>query len=341
MKYSNLRAFEKHLNSAAPAHFSPIYMVLDKDRFTRKMAVDAVQTALLKDQKNRELCLKVFEGDRLTESALFDELNALSFFSEMQVIVLDLSEKPPKALTKALEEYCAAPSKSKFLLISAPSVSSSTNFYKAVEKAGIILEVAEEKGKEKEKNLIDWISSRVASKGKKIDSQASHLLVQQTGSDQALLYNELDKLFCYVDDRPAITVQDVSTLCASVNHETIWQLGEALFRRDAATALRISKALMNEGTAFLQLIRQVRNQFQTEFQVCSLLSNGGTKDDVAKLFPYMKGFILDRHTQMAQAYGLARFKKGMQNIDAIELMAKNSNTEHDLLADMLIFKLTL
>lgn len=341
MKYTNLRAFEKHLEGASPAHFSNIYMILIKDRFTRKMAVDRLLTSLLKEQKHPELCLKIFEGEQLSANSVLEELNGLTLFSERQVIAVELPEKPAKPLLTALESYSKNPSRSLFLIISSAAVNHSTNFYKSLEKTSVLLEVAEEKGREKERTLIEWVTAKVAAAGKKIESQASHYFLQQVGTDLALLHNELEKLLCYVGDRTNIIVQDVSAICANINFETIWQLGEAIFRRDAATALRISKALLDDGTAFLSLVRQIRTQFQTEYQVCSILNSGGNSSDISKQFPYMTGFILDRHQKMAQAYGMSRFKKGILHIDQLETLAKNSALTHELLAEMLIIKLAI
>lgn len=341
MKYTNIRAFEKHLEGAKPAHFSPIYMILIKDRFARKMAVDRLATILLHGKTNPGLSLKVFEEEQLSVDAILGELNGLTLFSTQQIVVVELPEKPAKPLLTALESYCKDPNPSVSLIISSLTVNHATNFYKTVEKTGILLEVPEEKGREKERTLIEWVTAKVTAAGKKIESQASHHLLQQVGTDYALLHNEVEKLLCFVGDRTAITTQDIAAVCANVNIETIWQLGEAIFRRDPTAALRISKALLDEGTAFLSLVRQVRTQFQTEYQVCSILNSGGGGSDISKQFPYMTGFILDRHQKMAQGYGMARFKKGMLHIDELETLAKNSTLTHEFLAEMLVIKLTV
>src|SRR5262249_40672120 len=134
--------------------------------------------------------------------------------------------------------------------------------------------------------------------------------------------------------------RDVAAVCSSINLDNAWQLGEAIFRRDVPTALRISKGLLADGTAFIALLRQIRTQFQTEFQVCSILSRGGSHAEIAQEFPYMKGQILDRHMHQAQSYGMQRFKSALLAIDEAELSAKN-NGDPDFLAERLIIKLTL
>lgn len=337
MKFANLQGFEKHVEGKL---FANSYMIIGKDRFACKVAVDKLLAVVLAGQSNPAFCLKTFDGDRCSIESLMDELQSISFFSEKQVIWLDQADKLPKAATKTLEGYFQKPNPSVCFIVSATAVNHATNFYKYAEKNGVVLEFAEEKPAEKERSMTSWVSSTVASKGKSIEPQASQHLVKQVGTDMSQLHNEIEKLLCYIGDRSLITLKDIGEICSSINMENAWQLGEALFRRDAATSLRISKALLSDGTPLLSLVRQIRHQFQTEFQICSLLANGGTSHDITQLFPYMRGFILDRHIQSAQSYGMQRFKKGMQLIDETEVAAKNSSMDADFLAELLIIKLT-
>lgn len=341
MKYTSLQAFEKHLESASPKHFSNIYMIISKESFECKTAADTLIARLLVGQPQPELCLKIIDCDSFNMNDLIGELNTLTLFSPKQVILLQHADKLTQPERTKLEPYIANPSPTLFLIISASSVNHATNFYKKAEKIGVVLEIPEQKPWEKERALVDWVMRASAAAGKKMDSQVSLCLVKQIGTDQTLLNSELEKLFCYIGDRSEVTLGDVSAICASVNIETVWQLGEALFQRNGSAAIRITKALLDDGTAFLGLLRQVRGQFQTEFQICSILANGGSGAEVSQRFPYMRGTILERHLRMAQAYGLNGFKKGMQHIDSIEVMAKNSGVDNDFLAELLVAKLIL
>ncbi len=299
MKFETLHDFEKHLEGT-PAG---LYLILGKEPFERRVAVDRIVAKVL-TAGARDVALKLFDGDRLDPEALMTELNTFGFFTPKRVVVVDNADQLKKAATELLESYYQNLNPSVCLVLSATTLNRATNFYKKGEKAGVALEFPEAKPWEKEKALKEWVIAQVAASGKKIEAQAAAYLVKQLGTDQALLYQELQKLYCYVDDRPEITLQDIGAISTSVNTDTGWQLGEALFRRDAPNALRISKALLEDGTALISLIRQIRTQMQTQFQVCTLLSSGGTAADVSKQFPYMRGQILDRNMQMAQGYGL-------------------------------------
>jgi DNA polymerase III subunit delta len=341
VKYSNLPAFEKHLESAAPNHFADIYCILAKEPFIRKRATDRLAELLLKHEASPELALHVFDGEKHAVENVLRELEATSFFSKKRLIILHNADAYDKASTLKLEAYCSSPNRSVCFAAAAGVLNRATTFYKKLEKTGVVLDVAEEKPWEREKSVADWLHQEAAREGKQLGPQVAQMLVKQLGTDQMLLLTELQKLVCYVGERKMISDKDVAAISSAVNVENGWQLGEAIFRRDAAAALRISKGLLLDGTAIIALLRQVRSQFQTEFQVCSILMQGGTAAEVSKEFPYMRGTILDRHVQQSQAYGMTRFKQGILAIDEAEIQAKNSNIDPEFLAERLIIKLTI
>lgn len=336
MKYDNLRAFEKHLQGASPGHLSPVYLVLSKESFERKTAVDALVAALKKGEKEGALSVQTFDGDKLAIQQVMSELHTLSFFAKKTVVIITNGEKLTKPSMAPLEAYFEKPSRDAYLIISAESVNRSTNFYKKGEKAGIILDIPEAKQWEKEKSVAEWIRQRVASEGIGISPAAIQLIQKQAGTDLGLIDGEINKLLCYIGERKEVTVQDVGAICASVNIETGWQLGDAIFRRDAASALRITKALLGDGVPFLALLRQIRSQFQVKYQIASLMASGGTPEDVIRQYPYMRGQLLEKNIQAATQYGVERFRKGMLKIDHTETQAKNSQADEGFLAELLI-----
>ena len=340
MKYSNLRAFNKHLEEAGPNHPSPVYMLLGKSEFDRKEAAKDLTHSLLGTQHPSEHTLTVFDGERLSINEVMQDLHSMTFFAENRVVLINRAEKLTKPVTVQLVQYFEKSNPSVFLIISASTINRATSFYKNAEKVGVVLDLVEEKPWEQENTLVQKIVERTRDKGKTINQNTSRYLVKYAGTDQAQLQQEIEKLVCYVGDRDVITEADICAICTGVNTENAWQLGEAIFRCEGGKALRIATGLLSEGEPFFSLVRQVRSQFQSKFQICAILLSGGSVADVQKQFPYMKGQILQKNTELARRYGMDRFRKGMLAIDETELLAKNSSLSHDLLFERLIIKLT-
>lgn len=341
MKYSNLRAFEKHLEGAVSQHSSDVYMILSKEDFERKAALDLIIKTILRKEATPDFCQHTFDAEKHTIDNILNELETLSLFVKKRLVIVQNVDKFDKAANVKMEAYFAAPNHTTCLVLVSPSLNRTTNFYKKAEKVGVVLDIAEEKPWEREKSLADWLRATAAAEGKQIELPTCRVLIKQLGTDQALLHQELLKLLCYVGKRPDINEKDVAAICGSINSENAWQLGEAIFRRDPATALRISKALLNDGVALIALLRQIRSQFQTEFNICSILMQGGSGEDIMREYPYMKGQILERHMHNARNYGISSLTEGILKIDQAELQAKNSSMDPDFLAEMLIINLAL
>ena len=109
VKYTNVKAFEKHLQDADHKHLADVYAVIGKESFEVKSAVDLLIKILLKPQKNPEFALKVYNGDKLLFDDLMQELNSLPFFSEKRVVLIQNAEELSKVEMNKLEDYFARP----------------------------------------------------------------------------------------------------------------------------------------------------------------------------------------------------------------------------------------
>lgn len=340
MKLTNLNAFEKHLEGAAPKHFADVYLLMSPDAFHRKQGTDKLSSLFLKGQKASPFSCQIFDAERHDIDAIAVELDTLGFFAAKRLIVINNVEAFDKASLAVLERYLESPTSAICLALTSKALHRGSALYKKLEKIGVVLDVAEEKPWEKEKSVVEWLVTASRVQGKQMAPRAADMMVKRMGTDQTLLSNELLKLVCYVGSRPAIEQNDVAAICSCTPMENTWQLGEAIFSRDAPTAIRIGRSQLASDTPLIPLLRQIRTQFQTEFQVCTLLQRGASPSDITQEFPYMRGAILDRHIKQARGYGIDRFKEGILAIDKAEMEAKNSSLDPEFIFDVLMVRLT-
>ncbi len=335
MKYTNFKSFVKHLESAGPDHFAPVYLLLAKDSFETQSAMQQIQEKALTCEPQ-----KSFDSTHAVE-AVSAELNSFSMFGGRKIIVLHGVDKASAPLKKLIESYLEDPASKVILVLTASSLAANTKFYKVLEKKGVVLNLTgPEKPWEKAGRMVDWVKEQAGRSDKQLDGKAAEALICHLGTDVSLLHSELEKLICYVGSRLQITEEDINTLCPAVNQETVWQLGEAIFRSDASKAIRIGKDLLNNQVPLIVLLRQIRKQFQTGCFVGSVLASRSDQTEITKAFPYMRGRILQQHIQTAKNYGARRFAKGIAAIDRAEVEAKNSSAADGALLELLIAGLT-
>ena len=335
MKYVNLKAFEKHLSSAAPSHLAPYYAIVGKDSVLVKKGLDLLKTQVA----SSGFAVNVLEADRASAEQVTQEFGSLSLFDSKRILIISNIDKAKEPVKKVLLEALAHPNEHVTLVLTGESLPANTKLYKLTEKAGVILSLSNsQKAWEKEKEMQEWLFDRAQSEGKQLDSVAARSLIQQVGADASSLEQEFQKLVCYVGDRSTILPADVSAVCRSVNQKTVWQLGEAIFRLNVADAMATAKALIRDQVPLVLLLRQIRKQFETDYQVCSLLASQAQTEEITQQFPYMRGRILQTHIDNARHYGLERFKRGLIEIDRTELEAKNSGVDGECLLELLIAK---
>jgi len=85
------------------------------------------------------------------------------------------------------------------------------------------------------------------------DPGASEQFVLNVGADTRLLNSEMEKLSIYVGDRPA-TVDDVRAVVASTHAGVIWEIGDALARRNLPLTLQLIDTQLRRGENAIGLL---------------------------------------------------------------------------------------
>jgi len=321
MKLTNINQFKKNLTKD-----QQVIVILASEAADREAALGlALQGEAVQ-----------FDAEKATPSQVIQELESFSLFGDSNAVVVTHIEKGTKPLLDALSQ--AVERGGKPLYIVGAKLNGSTKLYKRSVEKGIVLDIPQLKSWELEKQLPIWAQQEAQRLGKKMASQAAYTLVQQVGTDKTLLQREIEKLICYLGERGEVVLDDIRAICTVNSGATGWDLGNAVFREDKGTAMAIGRDLLRSGLFVGVVLRQLRNQFQTDLQVWSIMSSGGSPQDVTKEFGYLRGRPLEQHLDNARRFGGGRLKRGLILIDEADLKSKNSQISPELLLDRLLAK---
>lgn len=330
MKYTQFRAFEKHLQSAGSFQFPQVYCFIGKDSQERALALDALKKSLKIDETLR------FETE--AEKDFLRDLDTFSLFQEKRLLHFQVGEKLSKQTSAQLEKRMSHLSPLTYIVFSAETLSAKTSFYQAIEKAGVILEMGEEKPWEKEKSLAEWLLDKVTKEGKTISGDAVNLLVRGCRGSFAILCREWEKLLTYIGDHKAIQTQDVEAICYLDPVDSQWLLGEAILQRNSKLALEVACRMLDQGHAVFVLLRQIRHQMMTALQLVSAKETRQLELARAK-FPYLKGQMFERQLAACSGWGSDRLAFAIERIDDYEFKVKDAWDDPKLLLNMLILRL--
>jgi DNA polymerase-3 subunit delta len=133
-------------------------------------------------------------------------------------------------------------------LVSAIDPDKRRSFYKTLTKLAEI-QVFDEPDLNRsgwEENAAEIVRAEAKKRGLKFEDEALELFVLSTGADSGVVSNELEKLALY-GPKGAITVEEVRALVPISRAAVIFELGNALARRDATLALSLVRDLLDQG----------------------------------------------------------------------------------------------
>jgi len=140
-------------------------------------------------------------------------------------------------------------------ILSASEIDKRRSFYKKLTKLTKV-EVFDKVDISKdgwEKQVVSGVNQRARQMGLSFAPGAAEQFVLNVGADTRQLNSEMEKLSIYVGDRPA-TVEDVRKVVASTHIGVIWEIGDALARRNLPLTLHLIDSQVRRGENAIGLL---------------------------------------------------------------------------------------
>ena len=210
---------------------------------------------------------------------LSDEASAISMMGGDRLIrIPDGADK----IAPLLEAYLEAPSDSALVVVQASGLSPKSALRKLAEKADNAAAVA--CYVEDARDLAPLIQGMMGEQGLRIDRDAVSWLTGAIAGDRQRVRAELEKLILYKSDEPdePITLTDAQAVCGESGEAALDALVYAVADRRAEAALREYSRLLQEGVAFIAMLRALQTHFKKLHYGTALLADGASADQAMK-----------------------------------------------------------
>lgn len=184
-----------------------------------------------------------------------------------------------------------------------------------------------------------WVIKRAQSKGARIEPAAAHDLAAFVGRNLRLLDNELEKLAAYRGGEGAISRQDVRLLTPYAQEANVFDMVDAIGRRDGAVALRLLHELERDGAAPLYLLSMIVRQFRILIQVADQMGQGLDKDAIARAIG-LHPFPTQKAMQQSRQWRMADLEAVYDRLLETDLAIKTGQLADDLALDLLVVELS-
>ncbi|MEW6143993.1 MAG: DNA polymerase III subunit delta [Thermodesulfobacteriota bacterium] len=246
---SGAEDFAGYIASGEPA---PVLVFSGDQSYLIDMAVAGLREKLL--GPSGDINYVVFSGESASGKEIADNASTYPMFSKKKLVVVKNADKLSAKELAALEPYLASPSPSACLVLifgegKKPKLGGGKNaayFDFSLEKGGAVTAVREEARK----------------LGYEINRAGADALIGLVGEDLQEIHNELVKISVYKGDRKTIGPEDVEALTKKTKFADIYQLINAISRRDKRTAHRVLGELEAAGEEPLSILGLISWRFR-------------------------------------------------------------------------------
>jgi DNA polymerase-3 subunit delta len=184
-----------------------------------------------------------------------------------------------------------------------------------------------------------WITDRVGRKGSEIEASAAEELAAFVGSNLRLLDQELDKLISYVNRARPITKADVHLLVSYVQQANVFEMVDALGRRDGERAIKLLHRLLEDGEHPLSLFGMIVRQFRIMIQIKDLAERGIPPKKIGAQLG-LHSFVAEKGLRQSRNFSMEQLETIYRKLLETDVAIKTGQVDQVLALDMLIVGLS-
>ena len=288
-----------------------------------RRAVEAV-TAKYVDPSLKDLCYNAYYADDADPAEIASMAQTFPFLAERRVILVNNAERYDSASAMGpLLDYLASPSDLTLLMFVAVQVDRRSKFFKACDKAGLVVECPALN----EREALTWVRNEVEAQGKRIGSAAVRELVGRAGTQLSDVLNAVTLVCNYVGESGTVTEDDVEAACADVAEEEIWALTDAIASSNSERALRVLREIKDLGKTEFEIMGSINWLLKSAY----MAANPGAGN--------VSPFVAQKVMPLAGKLGAAKFPDAFNLCMKTELMFRSTGVDRSLALELLVIKL--
>jgi DNA polymerase III delta subunit len=332
-----------------------VFLLHGEDPFRTRLRLGELAAALLSHSAVAPTDLSTKAEPRLggllgvtRHDARFDAASAIMLSGQAQglfdavdearVVIVDHAEAlkdldliasfPPEAalVLISVERLAAGRSRRGQQRTKGQNAAPAANLLEAVEAVGGSVERIERLGPVE---VPGWISARARLHGIALDAEAVATLASAAGSDTERIEQEIKKLGAYAG-KATVTAADVRILVSGAIEADVFELTQAVVRKDARTAVATLDRLLADGNAVQQILALLLWQFRVLLFASAMRTNVDS-ERMAKAIR-SSPYAIQRATAFARRVNRADVVRAYEAIYAADQVIKTGRAESDLAA---------
>ena len=328
MILQTLEELEKDLKSA----IRPVYLVIGPEKYHCDKALSILKSRITTPGA-ADFDYSVFIAGDAGASEILEAANIYPMLSKRRLVVVEDAGKFKDAEAEALLVGLISISPRSTVIVTAAELDKRKKFYKTFQKDFCLCEFPRLKGYALER----WADAFVRENGYRISAGALKRVVDVVGADLHTLAAEFEKLMLYAGEEKNIPDAVINDLLGASRQQSIFDLTNAVGRRDSVGAIRSLGNLLGMGEHPLVVVTMLaRHCRQTLIAIEGLRARKNPRDIAtdAQIPP----FAMEQFIAGARAVNQNTIRDMYIRLSEIDRQLKSSSLDGRALLECLIFE---
>jgi len=301
-------------------------------------ADEALQTLLddLLPESERAFNLDVVDAEEVPIRDIITRCETLPFFGARRVVVLRRGGALRVPDQDALATYLEGGPPPSVVIVVSETLDRRRRLYGVLQRAGRVIPC----GRLDAADLPGWVRTRARQEGKTITPEAAEILVELVGGGLRELGLELGKLAAYAGDRGTISVDDVRAVASHVAEATVFELMDAVGRRQAGRALALLGTVLAMGEPPVRVLYMLEDQLRMLLRTKALLDRRAQPAEIRQVLG-TRAWLYPRYREQVAAFKTIDGARILGLLLETDALIKTGATPPRLAIETLIARLCL
>jgi DNA polymerase-3 subunit delta len=216
---------------------APAYLICGSDLPKVRRAVERLRRRVF-EETSSDLNITLLDARSQSAGAVVEVADTPTFTLGTRLVLVSAADKWPVAERERIAVYLDDPAPGVCIALVGDSFKKTERLTRLLEKRKAVLRFDLPKKYE----LSGWVREHAKARRAHLGAGEARYLIAQVGADAQLLESEVTKLATYARGAP-ITIDDIDAVCSPTIEARIYELTDAVGRRDGAAAFRILENL--------------------------------------------------------------------------------------------------
>jgi DNA polymerase-3 subunit delta len=310
----------------------PLLLLCGEETFLLEQALRRLRDVAVPEF--RDFNLNVFNGREVRAHALMDTARTLPVFSPVRVVVVKDVQDVPAAELELLTGYLADPVPETVLVLTADKIDGRRKFFQEFRKRGEVVEFRRLNAAQ----IPTFVREQFREAGRSITEDAMALFCRRVGASLQEVQGELAKLFSYLGEKKVADAADVAAIVSDTRTDSIFDLTNAIGRRDAGEGLRLLNRLLADGMAPLLVLNMLTRHFRQMWMARALLEEGVPPREMAGRIG-MNPYFLDGLLEQARRFSMAGYRRVFELCLETDLSLKSGGAHPAVRLEKLVLEI--